>query len=547
MSRAPASMLSQSQRTIDRPLTSLGLSSAISVLPSARFDLRPADHPPPPAATVARALRHVLDMHIHVLGFGAIGTLVSHYLRASLDPKHTITAIHRTSASAREASRLPGLKLEVAGVTRLQHGILHESQDPGADAALREALAIRKVRRFARRARLRALQEDPKAAQETDSAKTRHTEEDHGLALPRRDEPPHAAQSPWHDARHKAGPIESLIVATKANEAANAIWALLPRLSADSTIVLLHNGMGVYEYLVENVFRNREHRPHIVLSSTTHGAFVKEAGHVVHTGIGSIQLGIAPDPLGRNFEESVDSSLPREERRTNLNDITPLQNDPAATRYLSLRNTISALTSTTALDVTWDPLFDVQLAMQRKLAVNCIINPITALLGCRNGDIFKSPAGTHLAQTLSYEVSNVFRSQWRTEVWGLPPVDPRAAAPGDDTKDLDEADEDSYEDERTEAEAEEYMLETPFPARLTQRQLLDECMRVAELTRQNTSSMLVDIRRGRPTEINYLNGYILKLAKKYLVYTPVTAALVDLVHLRQDVPIDKPVPLQSVL
>ncbi|EPT01502.1 hypothetical protein FOMPIDRAFT_1161343 [Fomitopsis schrenkii] len=405
-------------------------------------------------------------MHIHVLGFGAIGTLVSHYLRASLDPKHTITAIHRTSASAREASRLPGLKLEVAGVTQ----------------------------------------------------------EDHGLALPRRDEPPHAAQSPWHDARHKAGPIESLIVATKANEAANAIWALLPRLSADSTIVLLHNGMGVYEYLVENVFRNREHRPHIVLSSTTHGAFVKEAGHVVHTGIGSIQLGIAPDPLGRNFEESVDSSLPREERRTNLNDITPLQNDPAATRYLSLRNTISALTSTTALDVTWDPLFDVQLAMQRKLAVNCIINPITALLGCRNGDIFKSPAGTHLAQTLSYEVSNVFRSQWRTE-----------------------ADEDSYEDERTEAEAEEYMLETPFPARLTQRQLLDECMRVAELTRQNTSSMLVDIRRGRPTEINYLNGYILKLAKKYLVYTPVTAALVDLVHLRQDVPIDKPVPLQSVL
>lgn len=486
-------------------------------------------------------------MHIHVLGFGAIGSLVSHYLRASLDAKHTISVIHRTAASALEASRLPGVKLEVAGVTRLQRDIVHESRDPGADAGLREALAARRQRRFARRKRLRALRDDLEEPDETDIVPQQHTEQEHVSTQPLEGQAPHTDQTPLHAAQNNAGPIESLIVATKANEAVSGIRSLLPRLSAQSTIVLLHNGMGVYENLVENVFRNRAHRPHIVLSANTHGAFVKAPGHVVHTGIGSIQLGIIPDTMGRNFEASVDMSLPSEERRTNLDDITSLHNDPYAMRYLSLRNTISALTSTTALDVTWDPLFDVQLAMQRKLAVNCVINPITALLGCRNGDIFMHPAGTHLARLLCHEISHVFYAQWRTEVWKLPPVDPRPSARADDLASEDDADEESYEAPRTEADIEESMLELPFPAGLTRRQLLDECTRVAERTRENTSSMLVDVRRGRATEVNYLNGYVLKLAKKYRVFTPVTAAIIDLVNLRHEVPIDKPVPLQSVL
>ena len=487
-------------------------------------------------------------MHIHVLGFGAIGHLVSHYLRAALDPKHTVSVIHRTSASALEASRLPGVKLEVAGVARLQPGILHESRDPAADASLREALGIRTQHRLARRDHLRALQKDLDEPSETAPAQTQHTEEPNAPSQPQstqpeRDEAPHVG----HHVQHQAGPIDSLIVATKANEAISGIRSLLPRLSATSTIVLLHNGMGVYENLVQNVFRNRAHRPHIVLSVNTHGAFVKELGHVVHTGVGGIQLGVIPDPMGRNFEASVDVSLPKEERRPSLNDITPLQSDPEAMRYLSLRNTISALTNTTALDITWDPLFDVQVAMQRKLAVNCVINPITALLSCRNGDIFKHPSGSHLARALCFEAYRVFYAQWRAEVWRLAPKDSRSLGPKDDLAFTDDVDEESYGEARTEADAEEIMLEMPFPKGLTQPHLLSECVRVASLTRENTSSMLVDVRRGRTTEVNFLNGYVLNLAKRYRVFTPVTAALINLINLRQEISIDKPVPLHSVL
>lgn len=479
-------------------------------------------------------------MHIHVLGSGAIGYLVSHYLRASLDPKHTISVIHRTAVSALAASRLPGVKLEVTGVTRLQPGILHDARVFGADVGLRETLAIRRARRLARRPRVKSLKKNIEKTIEAESPRAQHTE--HGIqAQSLRDKYP--PTTPWYDAQHKAGPIESLIIATKANEAASGIRTLLPRLSANSTIVLLHNGLCVYEHITEHIFRNKAHRPHIVLSANSHGAFLKDIGHVVHTGIGSIQLGIAPDPLGRDFEQSIDDSLPKEERRTNLNDITPLLNDPLATRYLSLRNTISALTSTTALDVTWSPLFDVRIAMQRKLAVDCIINPVTALLGCRNGDILQHPTGRHLALAVCQEVSNVFHAQWRTEVWKLLPMDPRATTP----KPQRDLDEDPYQGERTEGGMEEHMFEAPFPAGLTSQQLFEECTRVAELTRENVSSMLADIRHGHKTEINYLDGYILTLAKRYRVYTPVTAALVDLIGLRQKIPIDKPVPLQSVL
>ncbi|TFY51502.1 hypothetical protein EVJ58_g10533 [Rhodofomes roseus] len=305
--------------------------------------------------------------------------------------------------------------------------------------------------------------------------------------------------------------------------------------------------MGVYEQLIGDVFRNRLHRPHIVVSVNNHGAFVKDFGQVVHTGVGSIQLGIMADTHGRDFEGSIDTSLPKEEQKPDLNDITPLQRDPDATRYLSLRNTISALTSTTALDVSWRPLADVQLAMHRKLAVNCVINPLTALLACRNGDLFKHPSGRRLAAQICQEISNVFYAEWRREVWKIP------AGKGEDEASA--ATDDSTDEDVTFVPSSiaflpvsrRIVLENPFPAGLHQQQLLDECARVAELTRANVSSMLVDIRRGRPTEIHCLNGYILKLAKKHRVSVPVTAALIDLIHLRQKIPIDKPVPLLSVL
>ena len=62
--------------------------------------------------------------------------------------------------------------------------------------------------------------------------------------------------------------------------------------------------MGVYELLVEDVFRNPEHWPHFIIAVNDHGAWNEDYFRTVHAGIGSITLGIVADPLDRNFEAS---------------------------------------------------------------------------------------------------------------------------------------------------------------------------------------------------------------------------------------------------
>ncbi|WP_078284535.1 2-dehydropantoate 2-reductase [Mycobacteroides chelonae] len=53
---------------------------------------------------------------------------------------------------------------------------------------------------------------------------------------------------------------------------------------------------------------------------------------------------------------------------------------------------------------------------------------------------------------------------------------------------------------------------------------------MVEIDPQARSSMLDDLTRGRPTEIDYINGEVVELAKKLGVSAPVNATLVSLIH-----------------
>ncbi|KAJ3555426.1 hypothetical protein NM688_g2579 [Phlebia brevispora] len=385
-------------------------------------------------------------MRIHIVGLGPIGCLIAHHLRQSLPLRHSITLVHKTAKTLSEARLLGNaITLETGGVQIKAKHFAHEVYEKYNDR--------------------------PPATPDAPARPRIPTSDEH---------------------------IDSLFLCIKGYQTVFALQQLLHRLSSKSTVVLMQNGMGIYEHIVERVFQNPEERPHFVLASINHGAFLKKYMHVVHRGSGDISFGAVPDARGRDYE----ASLPD----LNLDDITTnTPDDPEASRYLSLRNTIAALSSLPALGTRWKPIYDVNMAMRRKVVVNSVINPLTALLDCRNGEIFRHPEGEYIGRGVCSEAARVFRAQWADEL-------KKARAAGQNVADA------------------------HFPNELEADNLLEQCRRIATITADNYSSMLMDVRRGRCTEIQVMNGYLLGLGNKYHIRMPYNSLLLNLIRLRSTIP-----------
>lgn len=104
---------------------------------------------------------------------------------------------------------------------------------------------------------------------------------------------------------------------------------------------------------------------------------------------------------------------------------------------------------------------DIQSYRWLKLAVNCVINPLSALFKIKNGDILRIPED--ILTSIINEVKKVATLEKITL-----PLDP-------------------YE----------------------------ELKKVISITKDNKSSMLQDIEKGRKTEIDYLNGAVVKYGNKH--------------------------------
>lgn len=116
---------------------------------------------------------------------------------------------------------------------------------------------------------------------------------------------------------------------------------------------------------------------------------------------------------------------------------------------------------------------DIEPHVWLKLAINCAINPVTALEGITNGELLERPAARRLAVAAASEVAAL------------------AAARG--------------------------VVLTADPAQ--------EALRVASRTAANVSSMLQDVRRGRATEIEVLAGAVVARGRQVGVPTPVNERL----------------------
>lgn len=107
--------------------------------------------------------------------------------------------------------------------------------------------------------------------------------------------------------------IDSLLVATKAQNALGALQPLAQHITRATTIVLLQNGQGVLDLLIERLFQDPETRPNFILASNTHGVFRKSQLHVLHTAFGRLDFGIVPNTYtGDEFEKLLAKSEPEE-------------------------------------------------------------------------------------------------------------------------------------------------------------------------------------------------------------------------------------------
>ncbi|KAF9567005.1 hypothetical protein CPC08DRAFT_627560 [Agrocybe pediades] len=391
-------------------------------------------------------------MHLHILGVGSIGGLVAHSLRQVLPPSHSITLIHKT------------LKQQALFLQRGSIGLERERNVVESTGTFLHEIS---------------------AKEEGMSSKSTPV----------------------------TTPIDSVIVTLKAQYTLDAIRYLAPRLNSNSTIVLLQNGMGIYELLSREVFRNPLQRPHFVLASNNHGAFQTSPFRVVHAGIGSIDFGIVPESYEtRNFEAGLeDKTLRPEDRRLRLSDIA-LPSDPDYQRYKSLREVIAALLLAKNLNCSWVPFSSLQLAMRQKLVVNAAVNPLTSLMNCRNGDLLAHEPPRRVINQVCREASYVFAVQHRAEInrWlSEQNVDPAT------------------------------VTLPPFPDALSSESLEKEVFRVAELTKGNISSMLQDTRRGRRTEINFINGYLEDIGREFGIETPAISILRNLVETKYFLPLNQ--------
>jgi len=233
-------------------------------------------------------------------------------------------------------------------------------------------------------------------------------------------------------------PLSAVLTPGKGYAGTEAIPAVLPALAPDAQLVLRHNGMGSIEQVTPMLAPGHG----LWFLTTTHGA-LKQPDTVQHTRTGSSTLAA-------------------------LNDAAKIKQQQVLQ----------------AMDVALGPVTltdNIQPALWQKLAINAVINPLTALYNCRNGELASLKYRHHI-EALVTEVCQV------AAICGYPLNEPTT---------------------------------------------LQTVLRVINDTAQNFSSMQQDFAHGRRSEIDAITGYIVQQAALHNISVPHNQALLQQILQRQ--------------
>ena len=215
-------------------------------------------------------------------------------------------------------------------------------------------------------------------------------------------------------------------------EVSDAVKSLASTLPVTTPILLIHNGMGTIEEL-QNI------QQPLLMGTTTHAAR-RDGNVIIHVANGITHIG-------------------------------PARQQDGDYSYLA------DILQTVLPDVAWHN--NIRAELWRKLAVNCVINPLTAIWNCPNGELRHHPQEI---MQICEEVAAVIER----------------------------------EGHHTSAE-----------------DLRDYVMQVIDATAENISSMLQDIRALRHTEIDYINGFLLRRARAHGIAVPENTRLFEMVKRKE--------------
>lgn len=228
-----------------------------------------------------------------------------------------------------------------------------------------------------------------------------------------------------------AGAIGRLLLTTKAGQLEAAMQRALPLLAPRAIALTTANGLGFPERFEHGRQALRLHR-----AVSTAAAYRDQTGAVILAASGTTRVGgatVAP----AWFHDSL-ARLPGWQ---------------------------------------WDA--DIDAAIAVKFALNCVINPLTAVRRCRNGALVEETDAADALAALCEETQTALRAL------GMWPAD---------------------------------------------EALLPHVQRVCHDTARNRSSMLQDVLAGSPTEIDYLTGELLRRARRLGMELPRSAALQDTIR-----------------
>ena len=231
--------------------------------------------------------------------------------------------------------------------------------------------------------------------------------------------------------------FDCVIVTTKVFDLKMALLSIRRAGLADIPIIILQNGYGN-----EEIAREILPESSILRAITTEGAHIPTPGQVVRAGIGRTLVG---------FSKSL-----------------KLQ-QTLSTEFCKKLSSVGLTATATAEIAAWT---------WGKVLVNATINPICALVNCKNGLILENPHLNGLMRRLVSELTQLSKC---------------------------------------------------IGAKLPFEDLREEVERVLLETKENRCSMLQDIMAKRQTEIKFLNGQLSKLAQRQKIPTAINNSLLGFI------------------